>query len=849
MKYFKYKFKKLTSQSHQVFLIIGSLFIFFVILIVDIKHKYNSFTNLQTNRKLFSSEEKQKIEDICQKADKHLILLYQSDSFFYINDNSTLAKSTSYLQKYLESNNKEHLKNYIFSFYAEIILVILDIGLIVIWITLCCYVSNENYMQCLLKRRNANKIKTICFWISKAAYIATICLNIIAIYYFSLIFQDINNSFCSLFKMSYHTYYGEENFYEIKPKWAGVNELKNILKKTKNQIRFLSEQNKEIKNKINEINNNDFFSTSDTNFINSHINRICDLSSFNVPNPNPLDDREIYEFLYCYDLLKLAKQEYDELYSPHILELKEIYNILIAIKKDTESIESSLKQAINKLDSFIKIIKDMEIEYFNKSVYIFETVISGTLVYIIYVFFIFIFLIEIFGLVSMIFLNCCFSLYCNKAYNVIWNFQFFSIMIIILIIAFISIIRIITSDLAVILKYNYNNNVIKYDNTNYDIEPISICIIGDGELINYLDLDEGAKLLSHFYSKINIINNNLKYFKNYKIISEKNETKNYFGELEQNPFLAKFLLKQNDNTTYAEEILENSLNKYTTNKLYQNCGDNQCYANYFFVYDKSFCKDNYSFIQDNEIDNNYIDGQQCMLLKDFPDITNYFKSITTKNIENILGYNFYLDDLINNFKHRYYDNLGFERSYLSLLQSSKSYLDNEIGQESKNLLNNILDIYEIFSKKMNILYGLYQNILESNSQDLFSAFNCKYLKRDFYIFIDQIETNLNKSLSKILIICVHMAIFSFASIISGILAIKIKKKSSIYLISKKKKEEDIFSEKVKKDIFNEKMKKDIFHEKYFFDENCKSSTNEKFEIKKLKKQKHVIDIKLEKNNN
>ena len=67
-----------------------------------------------------------------------------------------------------------------------------------------------------------------------------------------------------------------------------------------------------------------------------------------------------------------------------------------------------------------------------------------------------------------------------------------------------------------------------------------------------------------------------------------------------------------------------------------------------------------------------------MLLKDFPDITNYFKSITTKNIENILGYNFYLDDLINNFKHRYYDNLGFERSYLSLLQSSLGRMQHQI---------------------------------------------------------------------------------------------------------------------------------------------------------------------------
>ena len=392
MKYFKNKYKKIFPQIHHIILIIGSLFLFLVLLMIDSKYKHKSSVKFPTNRNLFSIEQKQKIEDICQKANKHLILLYQRDSFFHNNDNSTLKESTSHLLNYIENNKNEDLKNYILSFYAEIILVILDIALIIIWILLCRYEANVNYMKCLLKMICANELlKNICFIISISMYVTIIFLNLVIIYNFSILFQDINNSFCSLFKMSYHTYYGEETFYEIRPKWVGVNEIKNILQKTKNQLSFLAEQKKDINNKINEIKINNYYSPYNTNFITNHINNICDLAKYKVPNPNPLDDEEIEEFLYCFDLLNFAEEEYNEIYFPSVQQLNEICNIFNEINKDLDKIEFSLKNAINKFDSFIKIIKDMEIKYFNNLVHIFENIIHGYLIYIIYIFFIFIF--------------------------------------------------------------------------------------------------------------------------------------------------------------------------------------------------------------------------------------------------------------------------------------------------------------------------------------------------------------------------------------------------------------------------------------------------------------------------
>jgi hypothetical protein len=62
------------------------------------------------------------------------------------------------------------------------------------------------------------------------------------------------------------------------------------------------------------------------------------------------------------------------------------------------------------------------------------------------------------------------------------------------------------------------------------------------------------------------------------------------NELEQIPYIAKFKISGNNDITSAEKIIENKLNLYTNNKKNQDLQDNEYYSNYFFIFDKKFCK-------------------------------------------------------------------------------------------------------------------------------------------------------------------------------------------------------------------------------------------------------------------
>ena len=844
MKFLKKSIKNIFSLFNRHFIIFASIFLLYAFIGINFNLKIKLDDKFPTQRKLFSGFAKQKTEDICQKADKDLILSYESDSYFYIKENSSMKKSTSFLLNYVEDKEDSDLKSYIFSFYSQIILAALDILLIVIWILLCIFVSKDDYMDCLLKTRCVNKcLKNVFFIIAIAIYLVAVIMNIILLFNIHIFLQDINNSFCSFFKISYHTYNGEEYFYEIKPKWLGINQLKNLIQKTKDNLDKLTNQNKQINQKINEIKENKYFISDNNGFFEKYINEFCDLNKYKVPNPNPLNDSEISEFLYCSDILHLAESEYNETFNNSISEISEIYNILISIDNNMDKIEFSLEYAKNKLDSFVKIIKDMELEYFDNLAYLFETVIRKYCIYIIYVFFILVLLLELGGLINMVVLRSCFSIYCNKIYNFIWNFQFFSVFLIFLISIFFDSMKIFVNDISSIMQSYYNNEEIKenrtFYNTQYDLEGMNKCIIGDGDLAQYMNLDKDAEPLSHFYSMINIIKNNLNFFKNYEINSEKNEVNITLDELEQKPFLAKYKLLGDNKIINAEEDLEKYLNLYTNNKENQDLKNNDYYANYFFVYDKIFCKSNYKLLSNNNEEFNfYKKGKNCMILEDFPSNNNYFKSISTKNMEQ----NYDLDDLVNKYKERYYNNGGFESSFQKMIQNSKYYLENKLNKESNKIKKDLISIYEILDNKINIIHDLYKSILKQNSTDLFSAFNCGYLKRDYFIFLDQLDNNLNHSLNNFSIYCFILAFFSFLSILLSLISIKVTKVERKY-------NEELFKvkEKSEKHEISEKPKIRSIHEKFNYDEGAKSSTNEKSGLKKGKKSKHVIDIVLDNN--
>jgi len=836
MKFLKNKYKLFISSIYLNFIIFGSLYLLYALFSSSFKQKLKSAKNIKTKRELASGYEKQKTEDICAKADKKLINLYtSSDYYYYFNDNPTIKKSTSYLRNYLEKRNTNELKNYIFSFYAQIILVIIDLIMIIIWIILCYYVSKDNHYQYLLKRCSNNCFKDVFFILSISMYLILIIFNIIILVNFQYFFQDINNSICSVLKITYHTYNGDE--YELKPKWTGINQIKNLIQKTQESINKLVDKNNQIRNTINEIKQNEYFNNIANNFMENHYNEFCDLNLYNVPNPNPLSKSIITDFIYCSDIFYSVQQEYNKTFSEALLDINDTYNILNSIFINKEDIKISFTYAKSKLDTFDPIIKDIELEYFNNLVFFYETIIRQYFYWGMYSFFVITILLETVGLIDMLIFGLCFTLFSNKLYNFIWNMQYLSFMIILLMIVCFSSMNIFIDDISLILKSSFKSDEIEknrtFSNNNYDVKGIHTCLNNDGNLTLYMNLDSKTELLSHFYSKINIINDNLNYFKNYEIFAEKNETKNILEELENKPFIAKFKLSDLEYITNSEDILEDNLNIYTNNNKNQDLGDNEYYSKYFFVHDKEFCKKNYKLIKDNDTLGFYNEGKNCMILKNFPGQDNYFKGIKIKNIEENFDKDYNLNDLVNSFKERYYDINGFEPSFLKLLRNSKEYLNNKVIKESNKIKNAIISIYEIFQNKVNILKNLYQKLLPPNGTDLFSVFNCKYLKRDFNILVDKLESNLNYSIYKLTVYILIFGITTFLSIFLSIYSIKLKKvdfrlNDSIFKPNEKDEKTDI----------SEKPKIGTIKEKINLEEGMKSSLNEKAGLKKKIKHKN-----------
>ena len=836
MKFFLKKNTKILSLFHLNYIIFGSTFLFFAFFIFNFKHKRKFNDIFPSQRKLSSGFEKQKTEEICQKADKDLIDLYKTDSIFNIKENTPLDKSTSYLLKYIENGDDDQLKKYLLTFYPQMILAILDLFFIALWIFLCYFLWKDNSMRCFLKIRfGKNCLKNIVFFISFILYLAVIIINILILFKIRTFLDDINNSFCSLFKINYHVYNGEEKFYEMRPKWTGINKIKNLLQNTKEKLCELTNQNNQINQKINEIKENKYFNPNNSNFIQSYINEFCDLNTYSVPNPNPFINDKISDFLYCSDILTLVEKEYKETFKRYLSEIDNIYNILKSINEDMNKIEFAFDNAQNKLDSFVKIIKELELEYFDKLVYLFETIIRQYLIYIIYTFFVLVLLLELAGFITIIILKSCYSLSCNKAYNCIWNFQFFSAFLIFLLAIFLSSLKVFIDDISSIIKSSNNKSKsFKFSNNDYDTEGINICIKGNEDLAHYMNLDEDAEPVSHFYSMKNNIKYNLNYFKNYKLISQKNETISIIKELEEKPFLAKFKQLGDNDYTNSEEILERYLNNFTDNEINQDLKDNNnYYSHYFFVFASKYCKSNYKLLSNNNIDNLYKQGKNCMILKDFPSNANYFKSITIKNMEA----NYTLDDFVAKYKERYYNDDEFEKSFLNLLQNSRNYLENKITNESKEIKDGIKNLYNILEKKINIIDELYKDLLKQNSTNLFSAFNCRYFKRDFYIFIDKLDNHLNHSVKDLDIYFFILVVFSLISIMASVFNMKLDRIERIY-------KEKLIKKKGKAEI-SEKPKKRTLHERFNFDENARTTTNENTILKKTSKEQHVLDTDFE----
>ena len=850
MKYFKHIKNKVVSIIIHFFFVIFLLFFFIYFATYILKKTKNNTDIINDKRILFSSiDENQKFENICKNVENDLFSLYEKESYNFINiKDISIKKSTSLLLNYLEKKNEDDLKKYFYSFYFAIFLLFLDIAIIFVWIGLCCFLYNDK-CYCHFNKISQNIcLKRIYMAAAISMYFIIIILNIIILFQFSSLITKTNNSYCSLFKIIDHTFHGEEKNYKIKPKWIGIDNIKNLLEKTKNELDNIIDRNKEIYDILNnDVKNDYFFELKDKHFVTYHLQNFCDLNQFKVKNPNPLDNKNISNFLYCEDILNLVQNEYNDNFSYYISQIEDIYNDMNSINSNKDIIKFTLGNAQNKIDSFAIVLKDIEIEYFNDLIEIYD-IIQKYIVTIFYILFIIFLIIDFFGFFCISSLLCCNSKSCKKLFIFILNIQMISLMIIILFSSFFSICCVLLEDISMIIKHsifedkNDINKTFYFSNNQYDIEGANICISGNGNLKSYTQIDKGTEPLTHFYSMLKIIKDNLNNLLNYKIILEKNETNLKFNELDKKPYLAKYQVNQNNNgeihynnESYLspEILLENVLTLYTNDGSNQNIGNNTYYANYFFVHSYDLCSSRYNLsyinITNCKNDCQYQKGKKCMMLEDFPN-NNYFNGITIKKLGNIneeieeYDSNLYnLDELTKEFKRRYYDlDSGFKTSFRKLLNNSKQYIFDIIKPKSNYMKNSIKEIYKIINEKINILENLYEDVIGKNNIHLYSIFNCKYLKRDINIFLNQIEINLYRSFYVIASYSLSISFFSFLSILFSILVLK--------MIKVIEKEKDKIIEANEVNIF-EKPNIKYLDEKYRIDTNLKS--NEKFGLKDI----------------
>ena len=807
------------------------------------------YESTKIKRALFSGFESQKTEYICAKADNYLLSLYEQEYFDSIIIDISLKKSTKFFYKYLEDNDSNDLKKYIFTFKFEISLSILIVINIIIWIVFCCILSKDKCCQ-LINSKNQNRwFKNLLWAITICLFLINILLIFLILFHFYSSIQIIRNSFCSLFKISYHTYFGEEKNYENRPKWAGVNEIKNLLLNTKDEIENIINNNKEIYNIFNhDIKNEFYFELNNNTFVNNQIKKFCDISKFSIPNPDPLQEKPISNFYYCPNILNLIQNEYNEIFNKIIRDIDEIYEELKCIELNKNNVKFSLDNARNKIDSFVKKIKDLEIQYLDKIYYIYNEIISKYSIISFFIFFIFALLIDFIGLISISSFICCSN--SKHCYN-LHLFTLNMLMLIIIIITLITIIfrvsSILVKDISSIIQYSFyfendnseKNNIFSFSKFQYDKEGINICINGNGKLDNYMQLYKGSEPLVHFYSRFNLIKENLYKLLNNKFLLDKNGIKKLFDQVEEEIYLIQYQLEGDDieenyfnNDTYLnpELILERVLNEYTNNKNNQNIGNNSYYANYQFVYSDLFCSNDYNFISKEEVADYYKSGKNCMELKNFPENNHYFRGISIKNLEK---YN--LDNLTEKFKNNYYNiDKGFESVVLKIIEKSKNYFNEIIENKYAIIKDMTIKVLQIIDNKIDILFKLYNDIIGKNNTDLLSAFDCKFLKRDINIFLNQLETHLSHSLYILSVYTLINAIFSLMCSIASIFTLKLNK-----IINDYESRINIKNDIDDKDIdLSEKPKINIIGEKNIYDENLKSSFNEKIDFNKKNKIKN-----------
>ena len=731
------------------------LFTFLTSLILYISTK-NSLKKMNkfNHRKLLSDDN---IIEICSRSKEGINVLYTKKSFEYFS-NIKDKKYINYLINYLDTEEMKNIENYIKRFIFFFIIISLDIILIFFWLSycICCCCPNccfKNKNNEINENNNINKkdnLIEISFIISLIFYFINIISCIIGIIYVNKFNKGLNSMSCSIFQIYAHFIYGDDC--PEKPIWNGIDQIKNLLIKTENQLIDIINYGIKVNESYYIVKNN-IFSSED--FINEEFNKY-DLNDFIIENP--LKDRNEFNydyviFDYYYDLkknLNYTKTDYLNYLYVGIKILEKLSNITNDIQNN--EISQLLNDSINQLNdienTFIDLAKDILNDLYdyqntyNKYSKKINFLVFGLLLLCSILISIGLFLFKIKNIPCMRFLI-----------HITWYFNMFFILIIIIIGVIFGIISFVSKDSVGVMEYiisseNLNKKTNALAIKGNGSEYLNICFNYDGQLKKVLNLNSSSiidnlNILYEYKSIIDLYYYNLSsfidwytnltvmYSYNYTYPSSKKGYKFYNGTSYSN--LLNVLLQLRN---YTDLNYNNQLEEYNIN------------FNHYWILNEFDCISDYEIVSNtsDELYNLGSDKKYCFNLIQFTDCFSNYNNITINETTNLCEiWESYKNSIIN-----FYDTYNTKIDILK--DNTIYYIDN-----LNYIKNNTLIGMNEANKMIEPIYKIYHTILGS-SQDIFSVLNCRFLNRDSKILFDILDNDLGKN-SEIIEIFIFIACF------------------------------------------------------------------------------------------
>ena len=552
----------------------------------SLKEIQNSIQISQSKNNVRSLLEKDKVDKVCERASKEVQEFFsgekENEEKDYEKDSESVKQLMNIIDGKGDEPKNESIKKYIFRVLPVAFFIVFGVISIIIWPTCICCMCCCKCCCCICCCKSCMKLfQLIIFFVSGGAFAVTFIFSTYGIAATDSVFKGVDSTLCTIFKVINEAVEGQSK--TTLPKWAGIEGVKNILSGIAETIDDsqdeidstfsiamgrVEQSEEDWENKMTTAERVTFtpfsLSTSETP------------KTKNSPTSGKSYDNVIPDYALNYgNYLDSIQTEFTGVTDAIFTSLKNAKNDINSAFKDA-SFKSSLDDAsgsITKLqgsfddlsEKIAKPLLDNE-ELISKQIKQYAQIVFGIIMGL---------CAGMTGIYVIQYINCCSPLQSllKIVTFVVWNLLFLFSIVSFIVSGFIGLIGIVGKDGTALASYliseeNLESKEPRILGSSDSNKYLKVCIHGDGNLKEQLQIGDSMDQLDDLYSLQNEINTHKTTLSTHStslVIKQFND-KNY----EKNFLDCNYFNEDAPTTQYNFIEWLDELNLYTQKSTYQN---------------------------------------------------------------------------------------------------------------------------------------------------------------------------------------------------------------------------------------------------------------------------------------